>query len=122
MKAEQEQRPAGEFALWTALLAPPIVWAAGFQTSYAMTSFRCYSGTRLPIFIVTAATLLITAAAGVFAFVNWERVGKVRPNEATGVTSHIAFMSVLALLGSGLFSLLAIAMIIAVVMIHPCWR
>jgi len=123
MKAEQEQRPVSEFSLWIAFLVSPIALALGFEISYAMTPFRCYGGgTRLPLFVVTVGILLITAAAGLLALTNWERVGKVRPNEATGVTSHIAFMSVLALLGSGLFSLLAIAMIIAVAMIHPCWR
>ncbi|HEX7297338.1 MAG TPA: hypothetical protein VF251_16425, partial [Pyrinomonadaceae bacterium] len=90
----EEQRPVSELSLWAALLGPPIVWAFEWEMGYALVPFRCYSGTRLPIFLVTTGALLLTIAAGVLAFVNWQRVGRLWPNERTGVESHIAFMSV----------------------------
>lgn len=122
LKQERQQRPVSELSLWMTLLGPPIVWALEWEVGYALVPFHCYSGTRLPIFLVTTGALLLTLAAGMLAFVNWQRVGQLSPNEGTGVESHIAFMSVLALMGSSLFSLVAIAATIAVAMFHPCWR
>ena len=122
LKREAQQRPVSELSLWVALLGPPIVWGLEWEIGYSLVPFHCYDVTRLPIFLVTTGALLLTLAAGMLAFVNWQRVGRLWPNEGTGVESHIAFMSVLALMGSGLFSLVAIAATIAVAMLHPCWR
>lgn len=122
IRGERAERPVSELSLWTALLGPPIIWALEWGIGYALVPFRCYGGTRLPIFLITTGALLLTVAAGMLAFFNWQRIGQLWPNEGTGVESHIAFMSVLALMGSTLFSLVAIAATIAVAMLHPCWR
>ena len=51
-----------------------------------------------------------------------DRPGTYRGQCAEYCGLQHAHMSVLALMGSGLFSLVAIAATIAVAMLHPCWR
>ena len=118
----QEEQQVSESLLWTALLAPPIVWAVQFEICYALVPFRCYGGTRAPLYAFTTVALLLTIAAGFLALINWRTVDRVWPNESTRPGSHIAFMSVLGLMSSLLFSLILIAEIIAVAVLHPCWR
>jgi lysylphosphatidylglycerol synthetase-like protein (DUF2156 family) len=111
-----------ELSLWTALLLPAFAWALQHEIVYALTPFRCYGGTRLPIYLVSIVALVLSVSAGGLAFRNWKKVSKVWPNEASDSTSHVAFMSVLGLMSSFIFSLVIVAAIIATVILHPCWR
>ena len=116
------RKPARELLLWIALLLPAISWALQHEIVYALTPFRCYGGTRLPLYVVSAAALILSLGSGVLAFRNWKRVSKLTPNEAIDSTSHVAFMSVMGLMSSFIFSLVIVGAIIATIILHPCWR
>jgi len=116
------RRPVREWLLWSALLLPAIAWAAEHEIVYALTPFRCYGGTRLPIYMVSAVALALSIASGALAFINWKKVSKLWPTEATDSASHIAFMSIMGMMSSFIFSLVIIGAIIATIMLHPCWR
>jgi len=119
---EPQNAAPSELSVWSFLLVPPIAWSLQFAVCYALVPFRCYSGTRLPIYVVTVFAILLTFLAGTAGFLNWKKVGKLWPNEATGRASHVAFMSVMTLMASGLFSIVMIASLIGIVMFHPCWQ
>ena len=78
-------RSAGLLALWTGLLAGPIIWLMQFQTNYTLVPWACRSGEHFLIYIVVAVALLLVAGAGFLSWRSWQETGRDWPDEEAGV-------------------------------------
>ena len=54
-----------DWALWAAILVPPLAWASDLTISYALVKWACNHHTTISIEALTGATLVVIVAAGV---------------------------------------------------------
>lgn len=101
-KASMVDEGAG--VLWYAMLGPPLLTLLNLQLSYSITPLACRAGSQLGMHVMTAILLALVIVAGVGAAM------RLRRNwiEDT-VLSRPAFMAMLGILESVLFSTVIIA-------------
>src|SRR5438067_11651784 len=104
-----------EFALWTAMLAPPIAWLIHFQIIYANVLPSCVMHTRVGLITSSILCLVIATGSGVLAWLGLNR--NPAPDE---LIKSRRFMSRLGLMTSAMFSLVVIAQAIAIIVFSPC--
>jgi hypothetical protein len=115
-------RPSYIGRLWFALLGPPVVWLAHFQTNYALVPWVCAHGHRYLLAAVSVFTLVLLAGFGALAWSNWRTAGVRLPGSRNDTASRSRFLAALAVLTSGLFFLLTAAQALAQRFIDPCWQ
>ena len=115
-------RSAGLLALWTGLLAGPIIWLMQFQTNYTLVPWACRSGEHFLIYIVVAVALLLVAGAGFLSWRSWQETGRDWPDEEAGVRPRSRFMAVMGLITSAFFFLVIVAQAVANLFFAPCQR
>ena len=95
-----------DWALWAAILVPPIAWASDETISYALVKWACHHQTTISIQLLTFPTLAVIAAAGV--------VGWMAPRDrgAATETERAQFMATLGAVTTALFIVVTIAMAI----------
>ncbi len=109
-------------SLWFALLGPPVLWLAHFQTNYTLVAWVCAHGHRWLLGTVSVTALLLLAGCGGLAWLNWCRAGVRAPGEHNDTAARSRFLALLAVLTSALFFLLTAAQAVAQVFIDPCWQ
>jgi hypothetical protein len=95
-----------DWALWAAILVPPLAWASDLTISYALVKWACHHHTTISIEALTGATLVVIVAAGVAGW-SADRARSARTEE-----DRARFMAMLGALTTILFLVLTIAMAI----------
>src|SRR5689334_129065 len=95
--------------LWAAVLAGPTVWFLSLLANFAIAPWTCAPSGRLPLFLVTIVTLVITAAAGLLSWTLWRQVGVEPPGESAGVVAHVRSLATAGVLLNGMFFLVTVA-------------
>jgi len=115
-------KTGGLFALWTALLAGPVVWLLQFQTNFTLVPILCRSGARnLALHAVFFFALVFVAASGLLAWRNLRAVGETTErSDDAGVVPRTRFMSMLGLCVASVFFLVILAQWIASWVFGPC--
>jgi nicotinamide riboside transporter PnuC len=121
-REKEFNRGAGLLALWTGLLAGPLVWLMQLQAAYVLVGWACKSNSQLLLYLVTLVALLLVAGAGLLSWRCWKQTGRDWPNEAGGVVPRSRFMAVLGVLTSALFFVLILAQGIPNFIFTPCMR
>lgn len=122
-ESRNEGRAEANCALWLGMLGPPIVWLVQFQSRYAIVSAVCEHGNEFVLHILSLFFLLLTLGAGCLSWVQWQRLNRTWPQERQdNPAGRQAFMAVVGLLTSGLFSLLIIAQALPTLFLSPCTK
>ncbi|HMC23340.1 MAG TPA: hypothetical protein VKL19_15910 [Thermoanaerobaculia bacterium] len=101
--------PQRELALWTGILAGPIAWATNLQIKYAIVVYVCRNHAGWLMWLVTLASLLITAFGGFCAWRGW-----------TDSTPRVRFMALGGLAITAMFALAIISAAIPDLFFRAC--
>jgi hypothetical protein len=93
-----------DWALWTAILVPPLAWASDETISYALVKWACNHHTTTSIQVLTFATLAVIVAAGA---IGWTAQ---RGRGAATETERAQFMALLGAATTLFFVVVTIAM------------
>lgn len=103
--------------VWTGVLLPAIVWGLQMQLNYTLVRVACSAQRNTTLYLVTIAALLISIGSGLYTLSR-------KPGRSTlsdpETSSNGTFLWALALLSSGIFSLVILAQSLAVIFFHPC--
>lgn len=125
MKREPDnffETKGGTFALWTDVLAGPLLWFLNQSLNFVLTPWACRTQQVEVLHVIAFTCLVGTLLAGASARRHWrwaeERLGEVRAHSLV----RGRFLAQLGVLGSVLFALVIIAMAVPNFLIDPCVR
>ena len=111
-------------ALWTGLLAGPLVWLALLETHYVLSYVSCEVRQSWFMHLATLVSLGLVAAAGVAgwraAFGNGAQAGSQSPQLAA--ESNVGWMGYAGAAMSAWFLLVILAMEVPILILPPCAR
>jgi hypothetical protein len=107
-------------ALWTGVLAGPIVWLLSFEANYALAPWACIFQTKLALYLVSLAALILCAGSGIIAWRQWIELGKEWPGTGGGAIPRSRIMAVGGVLLSAMFFLVILAQAIPAVLLEAC--
>jgi TRAP-type C4-dicarboxylate transport system permease small subunit len=119
---EHFNQPGGIFALWTGVLAGPVVWMLDQQIKYMFLTYLCSPAGRAWVHLISILSFLCIIAAAFLSWRNWQRAGSTLSDDKGGTFGRSRFMSLLGLLMNGLFSLLIVAQWLPGFFFNPCER
>jgi hypothetical protein len=120
--APREHPPVSDLALWTSVLAGPVVFLVNMEVNYVMTDWACESGTTWALHVAHLIALVIVVAAGLLGLSLWRRVGPEWPDPGGGSASRSRLLAALGTLGCALFAVSIVAEWIGVVILGSCLR
>jgi hypothetical protein len=109
-----------DFALWTGILASPIVWLVSFEASFALVPWACLFQAKLALYIVRILALALTAGSGVLAWRQWNDLGRELPGDGDGALPRSRIMALGGVLLSSLFFLVIVAQGIPELVLQSC--
>jgi hypothetical protein len=115
--------PRRLLALWTGILAGPLVWAALLQTNYVLSYVACEQRQSWMLHLATAAALILVGASALTAW----RAAPPRLDEehaasdpADASVLRRRFMGLAGLAMCAWFAIVIVATEIPVLVLHPC--
>ena len=105
---------------WALLLAPAVVWAVEFQTTYALVWYHCTHGGWVAGLVILIVAALLSISSGVIAAGAWRRAGESWPDAEPDPPARTRFMSALAVFTSAIFTLLILLQGFATLVFRPC--
>jgi hypothetical protein len=84
------------------VLAPPMIWAAQQQASYALTPTACESGGEGWLHLISLAALASVIAAALLSWLDWKRLPEGSTDQGMPQATRSRFMAVSGM-GLGLF-------------------
>ena len=107
-------------ALWTGVLAGPVVWLFSFQANFTLAPWACEFNTKVALFLVTIAALLLVAGSGLLAWREWSALGRVSPDDTAGAMGRSRIMALGGVLLSAMFFLVIVAQAIPELILEAC--
>jgi hypothetical protein len=107
-------------ALWTGILAGPIVWLVSFEATFALVPWACLFQAKLALYIVRILALALAAGSGLLAWRQWNELGREQPGEGAGALPRSRIMALGGVLLSSLFFIVILAQAIPEVILRPC--
>src|SRR5215212_811639 len=105
---------------WLVIVAPAAICAAAMQINFVLVRQACSMQRNIALYVVTIVALALLALVALVAFMTWRSAGAEWPGEAADVATRTRFLSMLGLLGSGMFFLVTFAQGIATIRFDPC--
>jgi hypothetical protein len=105
--------------LFFGIFAPPIAWTARLLVGYALVPVACDIENLLVLHAVSAATLLVSIAAGVVSYIGWR--GRA-PEDAPTSLERYRWASLFGIFMSAIFSLSIILESLGNFVLDPCQR
>jgi hypothetical protein len=109
-----------DFALWTGILAGPIVWLVSFEATFALAPWACLFQTKLALYVVRILALALAAGSGVLAWRQWSELGREQPGEGGGALPRSRIMALGGVLLSSLFFIVILAQAIPELVLGAC--
>ena len=109
--------------LWSAayaFLLTPLLSLAALQTLFTIASWACGAQNLWTFHIISAISLSLAAAGGLFAYRGWRAIGSVRDLAGSSGEHWMSFLLVLGIFMSILVTLLLLAMWLPSFLVHPC--
>lgn len=110
----------GSFALWFGLLGAPAAWFVGMMIAYFTVPWACSHENTLPLHLIAAIGLVVTALAGVSALRIWRSSGREWSDDVADRHDRSRFMAEMGMAGSLLFGLLILGIWAAIIILGPC--
>lgn len=115
------------FSLSFSFFAGPAAWALQLLIGYGLLAHACMAGTKLWIFLVNGAAVVIVFIAAVLAYRNWRGYANSRdPGSGSMIfdiessISRQEFIAISGALLSSVFLLLILVTGIAMIFLNPC--
>ena len=117
---EEEVKTTTPKALWTLVVAAPVIVAIEMQANFVLVRQACSVQRNVALYAVIIVAMALTVATAVIAFLLWRVEGTTWPTEATDLSSRVRFIAVLGILSSVMSLLVIVAQGIATVLFDPC--
>ena len=117
---DQEQQETTPKALWTLIVAGPVIVAIEMQANFVLVRQACSAQRSVVLYVVIIVAMLLTIATILVAMSLWRRAGTAWPTEAIDLANRIRFITALGILSSAISFLLILAHGIATVLFDPC--
>ncbi|MBV9156258.1 MAG: hypothetical protein JO097_08335 [Acidobacteriaceae bacterium] len=108
------------FALWTGILAGPIVWLLSFEAIFALAPWACVFQAKLALYLVSLVALALAAGSGLLAWREWSALGKELPGDGEGALPRSRVMAIGGVLLSAMFFLVILAQAIPELLLGAC--
>ena len=108
------------FALWIAVLGPPVIWFVQMQTSYSLVMWACSSGRLWSIHVASLFFLILAAVPGWIGWKEWAAESGKETERVSRGAGRRRFMAMLGLMLTAIFILLIIAQAIPTFFFDPC--
>jgi hypothetical protein len=95
--------------IWFAVLGPPSAALLHLQMSYSLEHTACATGTKVQIHIFTILCLAVVAWSGIIARRHWVDLGSDDPGQHPGPLGTLRLMSLMGMVGAGIFTLFILA-------------
>jgi hypothetical protein len=109
-----------DLALWTGILAGPVIWLFQFEAKFALAPWACVTQAKLALYAVAIAALLLTAAAGILSWRQWTALGREWPGPGGGSIPRSRIMAITGVVFSAGFFIVTLAQIIPEAMLGAC--
>jgi uncharacterized membrane protein YidH (DUF202 family) len=107
-------------AQWAGNLLAPIAFLVQLEIAYMVVPRACDTGVVFPVHLAHAGAVLIALAGTIIAWRQWQRWRPQGSTDEPGPESRSLFMAMLALLVSGAFLLVMLALWLPTFFVHPC--
>jgi small-conductance mechanosensitive channel len=109
-----------DLALWTGILAGPVVWLLSFEANFALAPWACEFNNKLALFLVAIFALVLVAGSGLLAWCEWNATGKVWPGGAGGPLARERVMAGCGILLSAMFFVVIVAQAVPNLLLGAC--
>jgi hypothetical protein len=107
-------------ALWIAVLGGPLVWLCTFEAIFALAPWACTFQSKLVLYLVTCAGLVVCAGCAMLAWTQWKSLGQQQSSSDGGALPRSNFMAIGGVvLSAGCFMIL-LAQAIPEVILGAC--
>lgn len=106
--------------LWLVILSGPVVWMLSFGAVFSLSGWTCSWGSKLALYLVSLAALLLTGSAAAAAFRQWKTVGKDWPGESGGSASRARAMAIAGIALNVMFFVVIIGQSIPQLLLVGC--
>lgn len=106
--------------LGLAVATGPIVWLLTFGADFALSGWTCGAQSRLPQYILSVVSIVLTGAAMWAAWVEWRAAGKGFPGESGGPAARARSVAIVGIALNAMFLVVAIAQTIPHLMLGGC--
>jgi len=107
-------------ALWTGILAGPVIWLIGFEANFALAPWACTLKWKPALYAISIISLAITAGSGWLSWVQWQRLGREWPGQAASTVARSQMLAIGGVLLSAMFFLVILAQAIPELMLGAC--
>jgi hypothetical protein len=107
-------------AQWAAVLLAPIAFLLQLEIAYFVVPRACHAGVVFPVHLAHAGALLLALAGTAIAWRQWQRWHHQATTDGAGPEPRSLFMAMLAMLLSGGFLLVVVALWLPTFWLHPC--
>lgn len=107
-------------AQWAGNLLAPVAFLLQLEVAYFAVPRACNAGVVFPVHLAHLGALLIALAGTVIAWRQWQRWGRDLHSDGATPETRSHFMAELALLVSGGFTLVILALWLPAFWLHPC--
>jgi hypothetical protein len=109
-----------DLALWTGVLAGPVVWAISFVVRVFIGGWVCVYPWKAALFAITLLALLLSAGGGLLAWSQWRQVGREYPGEEGGAIARARTMALAGVALNAGFLIVVIAQSLPDFMLGGC--
>ena len=109
-----------DVALWTGVLTGPIVWSIAFVTKFFISYWICAFHWKPAAYALSAVPVLITGAAGMLAWSQWQDLGREAPGQTGGAIGRSRALALAGIALSGGFVLVMIAQTFPELILEGC--
>lgn len=109
-----------DLALWTGILAGPIVWLVSFEALFALNPWACIFQTKLALYIVSIVAFVLSLAAGLLAWRQWNQLGREADPRGGDTLSRSRIMAFGGVLVSSFCCLIIVAQAIPELVLESC--
>ena len=117
---DQEQQATTPKALWTLIVAGPIIVALEMQANFVLVRQACSAQRNVLLYAVIIVAMFLTIVTALVGVSLWKRAGTEWPTEAIDLANRIRFIATLGILSSAMSFLVILAQGIATVVFDPC--
>lgn len=105
---------------WAAILLAPIAFLLQLEIAYFVVPRACHAGVVFPVHLAHGGALLIGIGGAAIAWRQWRRWHRQDTTDGAGPEPRSLFMAMLAMLLSGGFLLVILALWLPTFWLHPC--
>jgi len=109
-----------DLILWIVVLAGPAIWLLSFEAVFALAPWACTFQTKIALYSVSIAALLLCAASCWLAWRQWKALGKEWAGEAAGFLPRSRIMAIGGVFLSAGFFLVILAQAVPELILGVC--